>query len=144
MCTRFIMYVPKKCIIFKHCLDGTFSPSHFNLNLHLRSIHCWCLASGVTRQIATWGRSGKCHLPTPPKKKTNKEKKEQKTQKIGMLKEHSIEKWNILSPLWTLILIPNQHLCVNLFKIHCSTVINLQINSNQLVLRLSVNNTRMI
>ena len=77
----------------------------------------------------------------PPNKR---EKKEQmKTQKAGMHKEYSIEKWNTLSPPRILIQITNQRAYVNLCKLRCSTAINLQINSNQLVLRSSINNTRM-
>ena len=78
-------------------------------------------------------------MPPP----TKKEKKEQKkTQKAGMHQEYSIEKWSVLSPLCILIQITNQCSCVNLRKLRCSTAINLQINSNQLVLRSSINNTR--
>ena len=60
-----------------------------------------------------------------------------------MHNEYSIEKWKILSPLCILKQITNQHSCVNLDKLRCSTAINLQINSNQLVLRSSINNMRM-
>ena len=60
-----------------------------------------------------------------------------------MYKEYSTKKWNILSPLCILILITNQRYSVNLSKLRCSTAINLQINSNQLVLRSFINNTRM-
>ena len=78
-------------------------------------------------------------MPPP----TKKEKKEQKTtHKAAMHKEYSIEKSNILSPLCISIQITNQCSCVNLCKLRCSTAINLQINSNQLVLRSSVNNRR--
>ena len=77
-------------------------------------------------------------------KKKQEKKEEKKTRKAGMHKEYSIEKWNILSPLCLLIQITNQHSCDNLRKLRCSTAINLQINSNRLVLRSSINNSRVI
>ena len=86
-------------------------------------------------------RPGREWKMPPPNKNVKKE--QQKTQKAGMHKEHSIEKWNILSPLCILIQITNQRSCVNLCKLRCSTVINLEINSNQLVLHSSINNSRM-
>ena len=73
-----------------------------------------------------------------PHKKENKEQK--KTQKVGMHKKYSIEKWNIIPPLWLSIQMANQCSCVNLCKLRCSTAIDPQI-INQLVLRLSINNT---
>ena len=58
-----------------------------------------------------------------------KEKKEQKrTQKAGMHKEYSIEKWNIISPLGISVQMTNQRSSVNLCKRRCSTAINPQIN----------------
>ena len=60
-----------------------------------------------------------------------------------MHKEYSIEKWNIRSSLCMLIAFTNQRAYVNLCKLRCSTAINLEINSSELDLRLSVNNTLM-